>query len=233
MYLVFFGANRELVREAATRHIDEHLPKGATLTNLNSEDYQPSMIDNLLGATSLFGGEEWFVFDEPSSNKILEDEIKDSLDLLKESANTFIILEGPLLAPSKKFYTKHAEQIEEFKTEATKTFNAFSLAEALAQKDKRKLWVLLQEAKLSGLRDEEIIGILWWQLKTIRLAKQTSSASEAGVKDFPYNKAKTALRKFEGDQIEELAESLLHLYHQSHAGLRELDLSLEEWVLKV
>jgi hypothetical protein len=83
-----------------------------------------------------------------------------------------------------------------------------------------------------GLSAEEIIGTLWWQLKTLRLAMLTKSAEEAGVKDFPYNKAKRALKNFKDGEIETLSLRLLNLYHDGHAGKCDIDLALEEWVLR-
>lgn len=232
MYVVFFGSDRNGVRDAATAYIEKQMPADATLTTLDATEYQPGQVADALGACSLFGGSEWFVFDTPSANGEFVEATQDALIELAESTNTFVILEGPLLAAAKKKYEKHATQSEEFSAEKAERFNSFALAEALAGKDKRQLWVLLQEAKLVGQREEEIIGILWWQLKALRLAMKTKSAAEAGMKDFPYNKAKRALAKFAPGEVERLAQSLLELYHDGHVGRRELDLALEEWVLR-
>ncbi len=93
--------------------------------------------------------------------------------------------------------------------------------------------MLLAEARLAGVRSEELVGILWWQLKTMRLAAVTRSAIDAGMKDFLYNKAKRALGLFKEGEVNELSRSLLELYHLSHQGKRDMDLALEEWVLKM
>jgi hypothetical protein len=91
--------------------------------------------------------------------------------------------------------------------------------------------VLLQEARQSGLREEEIIGMLWWQLKSLRLALVTNSADEAGMKEFPYTKAKRALSTFAPGEVVLLSQSLLELYHAGHSGQSDMDVALEEWVL--
>lgn len=233
MYVIFFGSDRGAVRDAATAYIEKQMPVNGTLTTIESFEYQLGQVADALGATSLFGGTEWFVFDAPSLTEEFAEEIKESLAEMAESSNTFVILEGPLLAATKKSYEKSAAEMKEFIADKVERFNSFALAEALAGKDKRKLWVLFQEAKLSGLREEEIVGMLWWQLKALRLAMKTCSAAEAGMKDFPYNKAKRALTKFAPGEVERLAQSLLKLYHDGHSGLREMDLGLEEWVLRV
>lgn len=231
MYVVFYGSDRGGVRDAATVYIDNNMPKDATLTTYEHAEYITGQVADALGANSLFGGEEWFVFDGPMVNEEFYVDVKSSLQELAESKNTFVIMEDVLLAAPKKTYQKHASTITECTIEKAARFNTFSLAEALAGKDKRKLWVLVQEARLSGSRDEEIVGILWWQLKALRLAALTKSAADAGMKDFPYNKAKRSLSAFRSGEIASLSQSLLVLYHQGHAGVKDMDSALEQWVL--
>lgn len=231
MLYVYFGSNRQLVRDAATNYIEDNLPPDGTLTTLEAGKYELGQLADALGASSLFGGEEWFIIDTPSDNSDLEAEVIDALSEIAESSNTFIILEGGLLAASKKKYTKYANNIEEFTADKAERFNTFAVADALAQRDKRRLWVLVQEAKLNGIREEEIIGILWWQLKALRLAATTNSADEAGMKSFPYTKAKRSLSAFPNNDLDTLSDSLLDLYHKGHAGLADIDLALEAWVL--
>ena len=233
MYVVFYGTDRGGVRDAASKYIEKNLPTDVTLTTIDAADYQAGQVADALGATSLFGGSECFILDTPSLNADFLEAVKDALKELAASANTFIILEGPLLAAPKKKYSTHATEMVELTKPKDFQFNAFSLAEAVAAKDKRTLWVLLQEARLNGLREEEIIGMLWWQLKALRLASLTKSAAEAGMKEFPYNKAKSALRNFAPGEVEKLSQSLLELYHDAHAGVSDLDMALERWVLKL
>lgn len=232
MYLVFIGSDRLKVRDKATEYIDKNMPAGATLTTIDDGSFSDGQVLNALGTNSLFGGEEWFVLDNPSQAADFIDEVKNSLKEIADSVNTFLILEGGLLATEKKTYSKYAQDIFEFKSVGVERFNTFALAEALATRDKKRLWVLLQEAKLSGLREEEMVGMLWWQLKSLRLAALTKTAEEAGMKDFPYNKAKKTLAKFKPNEVNKLSQELLEIYHQGHAGVSEMELTLEQWVLE-
>ena len=111
--------------------------------------------------------------------------------------------------------------------------NPFALTDALVARDKKALWLQLRTLLDNGLRGEEIVGTLWWQLKTMRMAGLTKSAEEAGMKDFSYNKAKQALRKYSKEEVERLSQELLVLYHDAHAGKGDMELSLEKWVLGV
>ncbi len=231
MLHLYYGTDRQKVRDAATEFSDKNLPDGGTITVLDAGEYQVGQISDSLGAASLFGGAEWFMIDSPGDNADMGEDVKTNLEAMAESGNVFIVLEGALLAPAKKAYAKHAATVEEFTAEKTERFNTFVMADALASKDRRKLWVLLQEARLNGLAPEEIIGMLWWQLKALRLAEVTAKAAEAGMKDFPYNKAKRALPKFAAGEVSALSHSLLSLYHDGHSGVRDIDLALERWVL--
>jgi len=231
MYKVYFGTDRQKIRDAATAFADVNMSPEGTLTTLDASSYAPGQIADALGASSLFGGEEWFVIDTPADNADLAEEVKNSLKEMSESRNTFLILEGALLAPAKKTYAKYADSSEEFTAAKSERFNTFAMADALASKNRRQLWVLLQEATANGAAAEELIGILWWQLKALRLAEVTSNAAEAGMKDFPYNKAKRALATFTPGEVTVLSQSLIELYHAGHAGVRDIDIALEQWVL--
>jgi len=231
MYKLYFGTDRQRVRDATIHFLKEQVAPDGTVTTLDATNYAPGQIADALGASSLFGGAEWFVIDTPAANADFMEEVKSSLKEMSESQNTFLIMEGTLLAPAKKAYAKYAASSEEFTADKVERFNTFAMADALASKDRRQLWVLIQEAKATGQAAEAIIGILWWQLKALRLASVTNSASEAGMKDFPYNKAKRSLTKFTPGDVTTLSQSLLELYHDGHGGIRDIDLALEEWVL--
>ena len=230
MLKVFYGTDRTAVRDAALK---ESEILGVSPTIIEDITYVSGAVASAVGATSLFGGTECFVLDTPSGDDAFETEVLQSLKELAESPNIFIVLESTLLADEKKKYGKHTTTIEEFAAIKSERFNSFAIAEALAKRDKKNMWVLLHEAKQAGLRNEEIIGMLWWQLKALRLAKFTRSAEEAGMKDFPYKKATQALRNFKDGEVEALSRSLLELYHLGHQGKRDMDLALEEWVLSL
>ena len=230
MLKVFYGTDRTAVRDAALK---EYEAVGVMPTIIEDNAYVSGAVASAVGASSLFGGAECFVLDTPSGDGDFESEVVGSLKELAASQNIFIVLEGALLADAKKKYSKHADTVEEFSATKAERFNSFALAEALAKKDKKNMWVLLNEAQRAGLRNEEIIGMLWWQLKALRLAKLTRNAEEAGMKDYPYKKAKQSLSLFKEGEVERLSRSLLELYHLSHQGKRDMDMALEEWVLTI
>ena len=230
MLKVYFGSDRHAVVEAVHKATENNTVESVTV---DDRSYSPGMFVDFTSSVSLFESAQTYIIDTPSSNADFNAECVTALADMAESQNQFFVMEGALLAPAKKKFGKHAESIEEYTADKAERFNTFAMAEALARRDKKTLWMLLQEARLVGLREEEMIGILWWQLKSIRLAGVTESAGEAGMKEYPYKKAKQAVVNFPGNDVLRLSHSLLDLYHRSHKGLAQIDTSFEEWVLTV
>lgn len=233
MLEVYYGNDVIRVRQAALKVAEKVVTSGAVLQTIDDSNYASGLYADISGGVSLFGGEEVYLIDTPSSDASMYEDTVANLEIFQASQHLFIVIETTLLAAEKKQFAKYAGKIEEFKAVASERFNSFAMADALAAKDKKSLWLLLNEAILSGIALEELIGTLWWQLKSLRLAAQTKSAGEAGMKDFPYNKAKRALVKFKPNEVEALSHSLLQLQHDSRLGKRDLDLALEQWVLKI
>jgi len=233
MLEIFFGTDTQAVRNAALARIEEKQSADPLLVivRLEAERYEPGQLASVAGAVSLFGGGNLYLLDTPSLDPVFYEELVELAPVFATSPLTFLVIEKTLLAAEKKKFTSHAT-FTELKKVSSKEFAPFSLAEALASKDKRALWLNLQAARNDSMTAEESIGILWWQLKTLKLAMLTKSADEAGVKDYPYDKAKRALTAFKPGELDRLIYSLLLLYHDGHAGKRDIDLALEAWVLK-
>lgn len=232
MLQIFCGNDPIQVRQKAFAFIAKREEKGARLQGVDVDTYEKGVVADAVGALSLFGGETVYLFDTPSEDETFDTEVHELLEALSESPTQFVVIEGPLLAAQKKAYEKYGV-LEEYKASAKERFNAFALADALSRRDKKTLWMGLCDAKREGLSAEEIIGTLWWQLKTLRLALHTKTAEEAGMKDFPYNKAKRALSNFKEGELEKLSHALLAVYHQGHMGEVDIDLALEKWCLTV
>ncbi len=233
MLHTFFGNDTSTVRQKAADFLEQKKEAGITVERIDTDSYAPGVFINLSGATSLFGTETLYLIDTPSNQKDFFTDVIEHLEILAESPNTFVVIEESILAPEKKRFQKHAETFVEYKKNVTERFNAFSMADSLAKKNKRMLWVQLQEAYSAGLSPEEIIGTLWWQLKSLRLAALTQNAAEAGMKDFPYSKAKQSLKNFKPGEVESLSERLLGLYHEGHGGRVDITLALEKWTLTI
>jgi DNA polymerase III delta subunit len=233
MLHVFFGNNPIQIRQAAYACAALYEEKGVKLSRIDTDTFVSGMLLEAAQSASLFGEKEVYLVDTPSSDAVFNAEVCGSLEDLHTSANIFIVIEESLLAAEKKTYTKFADSIDEIKEEKGAPFNVFALADSLLRKDKKMLWLGLCEARDAGLSSEEIIGTLWWQLKTLRLSAVTKNATEAGMKDFPYNKAKRSLSYFAPRELEALSHALLSVYHKGHQGEVDIEMALEAWTLSI
>lgn len=233
MLQVVYGTDSITIRKTAFGLADEAQAAGAVLHRLESEQYAPGLLADAVGTTSLFGETAVYIIDTPSESSDFLAEVLEYAPSLAESANQFVVIEKALLAPAKKQFTNAGATLRECKAAAGERFNVFALADALARKDKRTLWLLLQGATKAGIVAEEIIGTLWWQLKTLRVAALTQSAAEADMKEYPYNKAKRSLAHFAPGELTTLSHSLLDVYHAGHAGEVPIGDALELCVLLV
>jgi len=229
MLHIYFGSDVSAARSKACAVAAD---TEKSVTRIEAETYVPQQITDSVRSVSLFGDCSTYIIDTPSLDEIMNQEVLACATEMAESLDVFIIIEGPLLAAPKKKWLAHASMSEEFSKGPAARFDVFRLAESLLQRDKKSLWMLLCDARTAGLASEEIIGTLWWQLKTLRVADCTNTAAEAGMKEYPYNKAKRALRNFKAGELESLSTSLLAVYHDGHGGVRDIELGLEEWVLR-
>ncbi|MFN3188230.1 MAG: hypothetical protein ACK42D_01660 [Candidatus Paceibacteria bacterium] len=233
MLTVFYGNDTVAVRGEAMKLLDSYVEEGFDVARYSSEQYSQGLVENLLQADSLFGGKEVAVFDTPSENSDFYEAVISLVAELVASPLPFVIIEQSLTAAQLRPFAKVEATMQECKKVKNDYFNVFALADSLLAKDKKTLWILLQEARRNEIPTEELIGILWWQLKMLRLTFVTTSASEAGVKDFPYNKAKRGQSKYTKEEVDTLSLSLLEVYHDGHGGRRDIVSALEGWLLNI
>ncbi len=237
MLYVFTGSDTIAVRTRVHEFLDAYEEKGARVDRVSADICTIELLRDRAGAQSLFlsdGASEVILLDTPGERAEAREAVLSFAPELADSSNIFILLEGKLLAPIAKELKKHAAEYHEVAgAPAGEKFNVFGLADALARRDKKSLWVLFLRAQNAELSPEEIIGTFFWQIKSMRLAARTKSASEAGLKPFVYTKAKRGAEKFKPGELDQYSRSLITIYHDAHLGKLDLDLALERWVLNI
>lgn len=228
MLHVYIGEDIVRARKAAHACLG-----GREAERIVSEGYEPGLVRALIHDQSLFGSPAPVLLDMLSENSQAWDEVQDLLPHMAASGRTFVLIDGGVTAALRTSLKKHATTFEETKAiTAGARFNTFALADALARKDKKSLWILIVRAQEQGVPSEEIAGVLFWQLKALRLALDTQSAAEAGMKEFPYSKAKAAAKKFSKEELRFLSRNLLAVYHEGHAET-DMAVGLERFVLSM
>lgn len=155
------------------------------------------------------------------------------VERLAQSENAFLVFEQKPPKKLRDIFTKQAEDVFEFAEQRLqqKEFSAFALADALGSRDKKKLWILFREAISRHYAMNEIHGILFWQAKMIMLAHNSSSAAEAGVKQFPYSKAQRFTKQFSPEETHALLSELTNALLESRSKNIPLEHTLERIIL--
>ena len=204
---------------------------------VTDENWNEEQIKEYVGGQGLFSNKYIVLIKGVFSKKEVKEAFLEKIKEMAESPNIFIVAEGVIDAASLKKIEKYAEKIQEFEAGESKSvqkeeFNIFDIADALGARDKKMLWTLYRKAIDSGKVPEEIHGILFWQAKSIALAGMTKSADEAGLNPFVYGKAKRYAGNYSKEEIEELLNSLVSVYHDAHRGLHDFETALEVLILE-
>jgi DNA polymerase III delta subunit len=114
---------------------------------------------------------------------------------------------------------------------AGREFNIFPLTDAIGERDKRKAWVVYEQALASGMVADEIFWRVMWGVKALLLSAKTASAEESGLNPFVYRKFKSCLKNWKLEELEKLSESLVVGYHDARRGKGEMETMIEKILL--
>ncbi|MFC1730950.1 hypothetical protein ACFL6I_11515 [candidate division KSB1 bacterium] len=239
MIYLLYGNNTHASRKKLHTLLDGLFKKrpDAEYFHITPENISEFSVEELISSQGLFEQKYIVVLDNLFEGKAKENNRKEELlKLLKEmqsAEHVFIFLEGKLDKKTSTRFEKYAEKIQEFSAEEKKKerFNTFSLTDALGKRDRKGLWTLYQKAKLEHVADEEIHGILFWQVKSMLLALQSSNAKEAGLNPFVFNKSKGFLKNYSEKEVRSLSQKLIALSHDARRGIHEFDVALERFIL--
>ncbi len=118
-------------------------------------------------------------------------------------------------------------------------YNPFQICDAVASRDRKTSWILLQKALLNGVPAAEVFWKIWWQVKTLLLVKFLTGANvkniekESGLKSYPAQKALAAIRNFTFTELNQLSWNLVELYHKIRKGQAEFEIGLEKILISL
>ncbi len=235
LYLIY-GSDRDKARAKKDELLTVLRGKrpDAEVFILDTETFTMPKLESLYSSQGLFEQKHIVILDGLLSDKEAKQSVLGALSQTAGSSSAFLLLDGALDVKTVALIEKHATKTYSFgeKKKAEWGNNStFLIADAYGEKDRKKVWVLFQKAIRAGSSAEEIHGTLFWQMKTIMLAKKTKSAEEAGLKPFPYSKAVLFAKNFSEEEIEEILSRLVDMYHGIRMEGGELETELEKFLL--
>jgi hypothetical protein len=123
----------------------------------------------------------------------------------------YYIIDEKIDAESRKRIEKYAEKSERYDAVAKKKANTiFAVANALARRDKRALWVNYQSEIAGGAAPEAVHGVLFWGAKDLFMKSRDKGTQERAQK---------------------LVAALAELPHEARRRGEDLEYALERFVL--
>lgn len=118
-------------------------------------------------------------------------------------------------------------------------FNLFAVSDAVAERNRSKAWILMNEAMMAGVAAEEIFFKILWQIKTLMIVKRLdilkikNPEKESGLHPFVYKKTLTGAQKFSEKDLADFSFELLRIYHDSRRGREDLAIGTEKFLLGI
>lgn len=235
MLYLFHGTDTKKTHDKAFGLAQSLLSKkpDASLFTLGKDEWSKERLAELLQSRGLFMG-NYIVFIDSRSFVAEDFEIATLfLGEMKESPHVFIVLSLKLDKKILGEFEKQAHKVVEHSIVAEEEKRDFRMTDSLGSRDKKSLWVLYQEALRIGKEPEEIHGLLFWQVKNMLLALNSKTAEEAGMKPYPFTKAKQSLKYYSPEELHNLSFCLVDAYHTARLGRGDLETALERVILEI
>jgi len=248
LYLIY-GTNTNKVRAKLRELVGimQNKQPNVSVNKVTSENWNDKILDELLSSQGLFLAKYIVTLDRLLEDKETGSVLVDNLKEFKESDHAWIIVEEKVSAPNLKKIEKHAYKVFDFnETEhgaggsgngvgggKKERINAFNFAEQFAGKNKVGAWnefLKLRDAELVG---EEIHGVLWWQMKSVYLAKFAKTAEDAGLAPYSFQKALRLSKAWEVNELNKMLDKLVVSYHEAHRGNLDLMVDIEKMALQL
>ena len=239
MIYLLHGEDRVMAREKMHTLVDSLRAKkpDASLFKMDGEHFSGAQLEEFILGAGLFEQKYIVVLDNLFEKKEAKEDVMKKVKDIGVSENIFIILESKLDKKTTTKIEKSAEKVQEFakeaKTKKKDEFNIFSLTDAIGRRDRKKAWVLFQQAVLGGVAVENIHGTIFWGVKSMLLASEAKTAKEAGLNPFVFSKSISFAKNFGDGELENISSRLVSIYHDARRGGTELSVSLETFILSV
>ena len=230
MLYLFVGDDVVRAKEEALKRA-----KGYEVVRVGEGGESFGNVGGYLGQSGMFATKVALVLDRPLDSAEGKELLFEQGDALVDSASLVIAIVEDMTATEQKKLPKGAK-VEMFETKIKTAEevppSVFALTDLYAAGDRKGSWVTYRKLIESGAQPEEVHGALAWAVRGMILAAKTKTAEEAGMKDYPYRKAKGAVQKIGIVAAENASRQLVQLYHDARMGKGALEDLLEVFLLK-
>lgn len=205
---------------------------------IDRKDLEEYSLPLLATESSMFGDKKIIILSDVFGTESDREEILSLAEEFAKSTNVFIIHEKKILKPTLTRLEKAGGRVHRTTKPDTKKrgayddepYNLFLLTDALGARDKKKLWILFNEAVYYGAPIDEIHGLLNWQIKNMIMV--TTAKENPGMHPFVYQKTSKSAKNFTLRELQELSSRLVTTFHDRETGI-PMEIKLEQFVLEL
>lgn len=226
--IYFFHGNNAFSAKSKISKLKEALlskKPDALYLSFDDRNLDIEFIKSLFGSVGLFE-EHHIIFIDRSFSLIGE-----FLDEMKDSSHVFILFEDKEV----KDISKRSEKIEEHSSKAkvVKEFSKiFILTDAIGKRDKKRSWSTYQELLLSGMSPDEILPMIFWQIKGMLAVSYSKNKEGSGLKPFVYSKSKKYSENYSKEELKEISRKLVNVLYGARKG-KDMSVGLERMILSI
>ena len=240
MLYVWYGEERHRARAAAGRLRAALLQKrpDAHEVRVAADTLREGELAALARGRGLFAPHYIVTLDCLAETKEGKAALCAAAPLLAASPHVFLVIEGVLDKETQAALAPHAREMKECAAPAAargtqEAPRAFALADALAARDRKGLWVKYREALARGASPEELQGVLFWQAKCLLLAARVARAQEAGLSPRVFAAARRGASRYTEQELRALLWRLLQAPHEVRRRGGSLEVALERILLSI
>lgn len=234
MIYLILGQNKKV--QGKISEICSQFPN-ASVKKMFVDDFHPAVLEEWIIGDDLFSEKYIFCLNNICKDKAGNIFILEKLDDLLKTDKIFIWQEDNLETKLKKRLQKIKEGLEVFdfseEEKGSKEYNFFPLLDALGVKNKKQLWILYQEALMSGSSADDIFWKMKDFFKNLYLIKTSENKDRLNFKPFFIKKMSGFANNFSAEEIKELFNNLIEIYYRSLNETGRLEKELELLILKI
>jgi hypothetical protein len=217
IYLFCGDRNLAYLKAQKTAGILLQKQPDANLVKINFENYSDSLLEELIKTQGLFVMKN-IILASGLFSDIKSDFLKENLSAIQDSENVFILIDGEMSPKEIEEIEKLGGKVQKFQKVNSrndkKDNKIFEITDLFGRRDKKNLWIKYQEL-LNSHESIEILNILWWQVKAIKSAMVSKSATDSGLASYTYTKSKSFSRNFSEKEIDNLIVEILNIQNES------------------
>ncbi len=233
MLFVFYGTDTDTRQDAVRELVDNDLYKAYELITFNDLTAKPELLTQYFESTSLFGEKYLVILDGTMMASEVKEYILSNLETIVDSPAVCVISEETISAAERELFKKNAKLCAEYALpkERNQAWTPFAFTERVGMRDKKGAWAMYTEALLDDKSPDEIIGALFWLLKTVSLLTKLPKGAVSGLNPYVEKKSRSYMTKYTNDELFAFRQAIVQLYHDARRGTVSIDEGLEAILL--